>query len=469
MTPATPFRSTCAATLAALLAAGCATTEPSTDPQPTGFTVPAAYAGPVAEIEADGAPAPRPDDWPSLWDLFEPDHGLHDAAERALARNPDLAALATQLEELGYRVEQAEALRQPGVDFEAGVGQAETMPERGDDSSFNVGLDARWEIDLWGRLADQRAAAEADESAAAADLDAARRSIAAQAMQAWFELVTQARLHDLDRRQLESFQQTQDLILERFENGTGALRDLDLARTDTRLSQADLARQVEGLRRAGRNLEALAGSYPRALDPATLVLPDTAWSIRAGVPSDLIAQRPDVVAAWRRVEAADARVRVAETDRIPALVLTGSIGRRSSAVEDLFKSEFDVWSILGRLAQPVFDAGRRKAEVDASQARLRRAAAQYEGVLLDAFLEVENALDRDVQLAREEAEVSAALEAALRAEASTRLDYADGLVEFLDLLQTQRRVFNTESRLINLQNARRQNRVRLGLALGLGV
>ena len=183
----------------------------------------------------------------------------------------------------------------------------------------------------------------------------------------------------------------------------------------------------------------------------------------------MLTRRPDLEAAWQQVEAAGARVDVARAERLPLINLTGSYGRQSSALEDLVKSGFDVWALFGRLAQPLFDAGSREAAEGIRRAQQEQALATYQGRALVAFAEVENALDAEQRLAREEAEVASALEAARQAEQTTREDYENGLVEILSLLQVQRRVFTTEERLINLQNARRQNRVRLGLALGVGV
>jgi outer membrane protein TolC len=135
-------------------------------------------------------------------------------------------------------------------------------------------------------------------------------------------------------------------------------------------------------------------------------------------------------------------------------------------LKDIADSNFSVWSIAGNLAGPIFDGGRRRAELGAANARAKEAWANYQAIVLNAFREVEDALGSELYLKRQEQSLANALRAARSAESRIRRNYETGLTEILTLLDTQRRAFNTEQAFIDTKALRYKNRVVLALALG---
>lgn len=449
-----PRLTTC---LTALLLAACADL-PSTGDR-TSLALPVAYA-------ADAMPAPEVTD--SLLSLFD-NQALRSTVRRALTNNPDLQGARARLEEAGFNLRRSRAGLYPSLTGNASAGRRQSGGPVGvEDSNFSASLDARWEVDVWGRVRSGVTAAEADQAAAAADYAAARQSLAAQTMQAWFALVGATKSMELDQRRVQSFGSTQTLVDRRFELGRATLGEVSLSKTDLDNARADLESTRDRRDQAARQLRVLTGDYPDASLRAGS-WPSLRRSVPAGLPSDLLRKRPDIAAAYQRIRAADARVSVAHADLFPSFALTAGGGRQSTQLSDLARSSFDTWSLLADLTAPILDGGLRRAELGASGKRAEQAYRSYQGTVLDALREVEDALGSELYLAREENARQAALSAAQSAVDRTRRDYEAGINDFLSLLDAQRRVFTTEQRTINLHTARFNNRVSLALALGKGV
>jgi len=386
----------------------------------------------------DATQPPVPEVVSGLLTIFS-DARMRSYVDTALKKNPDLRESAARLEEAGFNTKVARSAALPTLTANAsGVRSQRTAfsAVSGMGNIFSTSLDAAWELDVWGRIRAGITAASSDRSAAAADYEAAKQSIAAQTMQAYFNLVATEKLLSLANRRFASFQKTQQLVDRRFERGVSNLGDVDLAR--------DAKHQ--------------AYSWP-----------SLQRSVPAGIPSDVLMKRPDIDAAYQRIRAADARVKVAHRDLYPNFSLTGSVGRQSSMLSQLADSNFNVWSFGGSIAAPLLDGGNRRAELGASNARAKQALASYQSIVLNAFREVEDALGSELYLRRQQSAHESALKAARRAEAGSRRNYEQGVVEILTLLESQRRSFDTEELLINTQSLRYQNRVSLALALGKGL
>lgn len=407
----------------------------------------------------------------SLGGLFG-DPALRKQMALSQKHNPDLAEAAARLEEAGFNTRSARAGLLPSLDFGAGASRSQTNSAGG---GFNFGsviterystsLDAQWEVDVWGRIRAGVAAAGANQQAFAADYEVARQSIAAQAAQAWFDLVAATKLRNLASERRDSFQSTFDLVNRRFELGTADLGELSLAKTDIENAKADISKQQNSRDQAARRLATLTGSYPDASRSAA-GWPTMNRSVAAGIPSTLLESRPDIFSAYMRIISADANVKVAHSELFPKFNLTGSGGQQSSSLRDLAKSDFTVWSIAANLSAPLIDGGRRRAELGAANARAKQALAAYRSTVLNAFREVENALGSELYLKKQEDSTASALEAARKAEERSLRNYESGIEEILTVLEAKRRRFTAEETLINLRNLRFQNRVALALALG---
>jgi len=417
----------------------------------------------------DASLAPVPEVKAGLLALF-PDTRMRAYVNRALAHNPDLKASAARLEEAGFNIKKARAPLTPSLNVGGGgsrsqsvIGGTATASNR-----FSASLDSQWEIDVWGRIRAGVSASAGDRNAAAADYASARESIAAQTMQAYFDLVAANKLLEMSGRRLASFQKSYKLVNRRFESGTGNLGDLDLAQTDVENTRAQLSQRKDARDQAARSLAVLTGSYPDAKSVVSS-WPSLQRGVKAGIPSALLMKRPDIDAAYQRIRAADSRVTVAHRDLYPKFSLTASGGNQSSTLKSLADANFNVWSIAAHLTAPLIDGGSRRAELGAANARAKQALANYQSTVLNAFREVENALGSERYLLSQEQATRKALTAARSAEARIQRNYETGLVEILTLLDTQRRSFSTEESLINTRALRYKSRVTLALALGKGL
>ena len=429
---------------------GCTTVPAPTRVNDAGL--PTSFEGPAPEA---------PEIASSLKTLFSAPE-LNRQIDRALRRNPDLRTAALRLEEAGFNTRRSKATLLPSLTANTSRSRSNTDFQ---EEVFTGTLDARWEVDLWGRLRAGVNAASLNETALSYDLRSAHQSIAAQTAQAWFNLVSETQLLRLTERSLKNFENTLSLVETRFEAGLVNLGDLDLARTDVETTRAQLAARRDERDKAARQLAALTGDYPSA-NRSAAHFPSLARSVRPGAPSTLLMKRPDIVAAYHRIRAADANVTVAHRDLYPSFTLTASTGQRSPTLRQLANSNFNTWSILANLSAPLLDGGSRRAELGSANSRAKQALSQYQATVLTALREVEDALGSDRYLASQEASTRLALKAARSAESRIQRNYESGLLEILSLLETQRRAFLTEEALINVRTLRFQNRVRLALASG---
>jgi len=406
------------------------------------------------------------------------DSNLVHMVETALLENFDLKAMKARVEAAREQSRMAGAARLPTVDARFGSsrqqqvfvglpipGAAGPLKTRYNTHQFN--LVANWELDIWGRVNSGNKAALADYLAATDDLQGARLSLIGQIVRSWFRLTESERQLELARRTADNFETTRAKVQERYEQGIRSPLELRLAKSNASSARALVALREAEVNDARRQLQALAGKYP----DGTLtggVLPDLSGEVPAGLPSELLQRRPDLLAARWRLEAAGYRVAEAKASLLPRLSLTASGGRTSNELEDLLENNFSIWSIAANAAQPIFQGGRLRANVRLNKALTKAEAAEYDSAVLNAFREVETALANEAILQRRERELADTSREANAAETLAQQRYEAGLEPFTTLLETQRRALEAESQLIAVRRVRLDNRIALHLALGGG-
>ncbi|RKY16349.1 MAG: hypothetical protein DRQ55_18160, partial [Planctomycetota bacterium] len=368
--------------------------------------------------------------------------------QQALLANPDLTRAAS-------RVAEARALAVVvGADLlprlEAGLAAARTktnfvgLPVGGDGlptsrfSSYELSLGASWELDLWGRLADREEAALARADAAYVDLQGVRLSLAGAVLRAGLRLLEAQAQRDLAERSAESWRENDALVQRRYRQGL--VPALAARQVGTSLAGA-LARVAERRRNeqdASIALSVLLGAPPELRLDAGQAFPALREELPAGLPVTLLARRPDLVAAERRLMAAELDGEAARKDFYPRLVLTGAVGTSSDQLSDLLDGDFGVWSIAGNLLQPIFEGGRLRAGVELADARAAAALADFASTLLTALGEVQSALLAEELLAEVEAALAQASEHATVARQLAADRYRSGLTDLLTLLDVQR-------------------------------
>ncbi|NNM30701.1 MAG: efflux transporter outer membrane subunit, partial [Akkermansiaceae bacterium] len=337
-------------------------------------------------------------------------------------------------------------------------------------NSFGASLDVNWELDVWGRLRAGQAAAIADAQAQAADLAAARTSLASQIAKAWFAAAEAAEQVALAETELKVRKDTVEAVRGRFELALfeegGSASQLRLVETELSTARANLAFWEGERERVRRQLDILAGRYPDGSQAGPGTLPRIPSQPPAGLPSELLLRRPDILAAERRFAAAGRRERAAHLARFPSFALTGSLGTTTNRLREVLDSDFGVWSMGAGVAAPILD-GRRLLEGERiARSDERQALAVLQQTVLDAFGEVEQALVADRFLARR----IDALEEATRLSADASLaageDYVGGSGNVLTLLSAQSRRIQAASQLVTVRRLRLDNRINLHLALG---
>ena len=421
-----------------------------------------------AQFNAARARAPVADGW--LVDFKNPT--LKALVREALENNPDIRLTAARLKAAVAEARIAGAARQPQVNAVFAASRTKRSSSAGFKlntsraNRFGPSLDLSWELDVWGRLADTRAAALLDADQAAANLDAARLSLAANTAKSWFN-AAEARLQVLLAEQtLESYRKNLAVLEDGLRRGLVQALDVRLMRTSVENARNNLAlrqRQQDAARRA---LEVLVGRYPKNELEVMAALPSIDAPVPSGLPSELLERRPDIVAAQRKFHATHRRVSAARKELLPKISLTSSVGTSSDELKDVLDVNHNVWSLASNLTQPLFSGGRLRAQVD--RARALREEARYEFVrtALTAFQEVETSLAAEVFLKKQETALRASAFEARQAEALALADYQRGLVEIISVLEAQRRSFDAQRSLISVQNERLQNRLDLYLALG---
>jgi len=453
--------------LSAAMLAACATSPPVADP-PADLAVPAnwvASSRPTAELTAD---------W---WTTFG-DAELDAYVARCLEQNRDVQAAFARLRAATAAREQQAGAAWPEVDagFDAqrarrvfvgfpfgGGGVPSTTV-----TTYGLSLNVRWELDVWGRIAAQDAAAIADAEAASATFAGAQLSLAGQACRAWFAAVEANEQRALAAATVAAFRATADDVRDRYRRGVRPALDVHQAATNLANAEATLAQRDEALQRALRQLDVLAGRYPDGRTALPAALPTAVPPIPAALPGELLQRRPDLVAAERRLAAAGCRVDAARAALYPRLSLTGSGGTTSEELDDLVDDDFRVWSIGTNLLAPLFRGGALRADVRRHEALAAEAAAAYAGTTLAAFAEVENVLATDGQLQARTDALERAATHATAARDLARSRYQSGLADFLTVADSQRQSFLASAARLTATRQRLENRIDLFLALGGG-
>ncbi|MCB1065765.1 MAG: efflux transporter outer membrane subunit [Verrucomicrobiae bacterium] len=392
----------------------------------------------------------------------------------AVDQNYDLSAAAARVRQAYSRLRIAGADALPQVDTSLDVARSQNLRGAAFQTvranTFNFGLDVSWEADLWGRVANLKRAAAADFDASSADYRAARFSLAANTAKTALELVESERQIALSRENLTSLKTNLDILDRKLEAGDADDRtalEISLSRADIARGQANIAQQQREADGARRLLETLMGGYPKGTLEALGDLPKVRRSIPAGLPSELLLRRPDLVAAERRVDARVNEVDAARKALLPAIRLTSGAGTSTTReFTDLFNIQNLVWNIGSNFAQPIFEGGRLRAQIALSEAERDEIVANYAETALDAFREVETTLAAEGHFLNQQSALEEAVTEADRAEQLSLSQYEKGLVDIITLLESQRRAFDARSALLSIRRQRLANRIDLYLALG---
>jgi NodT family efflux transporter outer membrane factor (OMF) lipoprotein len=453
------------AAAATLVLAGCASA-PDVPQRPAlpvadAFPLQAAPPGGTASAAATAASA-------LAWPQFVADERARRLVQAALQSNRDLRVAVLNVEQAraALGVQRADRLPSVGVGLSASRGSS---AGGGTASSYAAGLQlSSFELDLFGRVKSLSDAAAARYLASEEGRRAAQLSLVATVVQADLALRGSEELLALTRRTLASREASTVLVKRRFELGAAAEPELRAAESLVAAARVAIA-ALERQRQLDHNALVLLLGQPLPADlPAAAPLAATAFAeLPAGLPSEVLLQRPDVRQAEQALAAAQANIGAARAAFFPRISLTASLGLASPQLSTLFDGA-GAWSLGGQLLQPLFDGGRNRANLAVAEAQRDITVAQYEKAVQSAFREVADALAGRATLgAQLQAQQAQAAAEARRLELVERL-LAGGAASALDRLDAERSALAAQQAVVQLQLAQAQNAVQLYRVLGGG-
>jgi len=389
---------------------------------------------------------------------------LSDFIDEALSHNPSLQQTLITLRQAQVAIKSAES--QDNLNIDASLSGAKGEQS---DTSFTGSLSVSWELDLWQKIADGVTAANLDAASARASYQSARDSLAASVIRSYIEVITQQNLLAIERQRLQVLENQEAIILTRYRTGLGDLDDLDTARTSSASTRATIAQYEYALAASKRTLAVLLGRQEQSLPElhSNVSYPDVLVPLTS-VPDQDLARRPDLQAAYFTIKASEHNVDVAYKALLPSINLSAALTDTASSASDaLFTNP--LWSLLGQITAPLFQGGELRAQVDTAELNALTAWWQYKETLLNAVQETQDAIDNERTLTARIRFTAEAIDNAQRSVQSTSGDYRQGLADILDLLSVYNTRFDLQAQQVELRASQLQNRIDLGLALGLGV
>jgi outer membrane protein, multidrug efflux system len=478
-------------TAACLTLAGCAIKQP---PSGAGILTSAAREQIPSQWSGSHRNGPVAPNWISTFG----DPELTRIVEEGIVRNPDLKAAAARVEASRYAVRVAAASLYPRIAMK-GLGERQGQELHGDidrgieppslggipgvdngggsaldtsvDSSsqrwvYGLGVGAAWEADVWGRVRSKKAAAQAESDALAADYEFARQSLAAAVARAYFSTIEASQQAANAQEILTYYGEALKLADVRKEQGHAS--DFDLAQIKARAASARDALYVAQAARAQaiRAIQVVTSHYPTGRLETRSTFPDQPRAVPAGLPSQLLERRPDVIAAERRFAAAFHRLNEARAARLPRFALSTTAGLGTAQLSGVGTLDAVTWSLAAGITQPIFFGGELKAAQDIRTAEQKAAAASYTGTALRAFEDVENALANDYYLGKREGALVDVVENSSTTVKLGGQQLEQGQIDTFTTLRLAGENLAAKIELTQIRASRLRERVNLHLALG---
>ena len=399
--------------------------------------------------------------------------------DEALSSNASLQQSLITLRKAQVAIDSAKADRNLNVDASFSASKSETTNSNASTSSstssnsispsYSASMNVSWELDLWQKISDGISAANLDAASARASYQSARDSLVANVVRSYIDVLTQQQLLNIEQSRLTVLENNEAVILKRYSTGLGSLDDLDTARTSSANTRATIAQYENALLTAKRTLAVLLGRQNQSLNELNtqVSFPDVLLPLTT-LPKQDLARRPDLQAAFYALKATEFEVGVAYKALLPSISLSASLSDNASTPSQaLFTNP--LWSLLGQMTAPLFQGGALRAQVEDAKLTSANAWWQYRETLLTAVQETQNALDSETALSARISHTNVALANAERSVSTIEGQYRQGLADILDLLSVYDTRFNLQAQAVELHAQKLQNRIDLGLALGLGV
>jgi len=417
-----------------------------------------------------------PDNW---WRLFN-DSDLNRLVDRALAANTELAAAKARVDTSRALVGVDRARMFPTLDLNgsAGINRSSEQATTGnlptgisidlDNQRYRGSFDLSYDPDLWGRNKRLLESSTAQAAAAEALYDAQRLGVATEVARQYFLLRGLDSQETVLRDTIKSRQETLDLQKSKADAGLIDHLSTTQAKTELELANNDLALVERQRGSAEHALAVLCGARPSDFSLGSKAAKSSIPNIRAGLPAEVLARRPDVRAAEQQLRSANARIGVAEAAFYPNFAISASGGFESLEAKDFLNWENRILQLGAGVAAPIFDGGSNRANFDAAVAQRDEALAQYKTTLLTALREVEDAITDLKGIARSRAALQQALNSSRDTQRIAQERYDKGLSSYLEVVEAGRTVLRVELVLVQQEAQHRITLAALAKALGGG-
>ncbi|MFJ4376206.1 efflux transporter outer membrane subunit [Pseudomonas japonica] len=435
------------------------------------------YERPAAPVASEWPAPPSETDATLPWASFFKDAQLKALIGEALQHNRDLrvALLTIDKARAQYRISRAELL--PALDATASASSQRTPADLAADGragtghryEAGVGL-AAYEVDFFGRVRSLNAQALETYLQSVEAQRSAQIALVAEVASAYYQLQADLQLLALSRQTLESRQQSYLTTRSSYQEDVATELDLSQAQSTVRTAQASEARYQRLVAQDRNALVLLVGRplLPEQLAAATPEALALDASLPGGLPSQVLTQRPDILAAEHALKAANANVGAARAAFFPSISLTASAGGASRQLGDLFAGGQGAWSFVPSINLPIFDWGRNQANLEVARVQTAIEVANYQKAIQVAFQEVADGLVARRELDRQVTAQGLLVKANERSYGLAEARYATGVDTYLNSLDAQRNLFAAQQELVSTQLARGQNLIALYKALGGG-
>ncbi len=401
------------------------------------------------------------------WELFQDPH-LVSLIDTGLKNNKDVLIAASRVEEARLVVGYTKADQWPAIGY-TGDASRRDLNIMGNENAFNnfsaLG-NLNWEIDFWGKYRRATESARADLLATGFAQRVVQVSLISEIANTYFLLLNYNAKLEISKQTLNTRQEGLRIMNSKFEHGTIPQIDLNQAEIQEAIAAAAVPTFIRAVAQTEHALSILLGQNPGPLSSKAKLRDEQAPEIPAGIPSELLERRPDVMQAEYSLAAQNARIGIAQAMRFPSISLTGSLGMASGDLSTFLSSP--AWSIAGGITGPILNFGKNKRRVEIEKQRTEQALLNYEYAVLQSFREVEDAL---VEIQTIEQELQAVLRQKEAAENAVMLSherYHEGVTSYLEVLDSDRSQFNADLAAADTYQRYLNAHVKLYKALGGG-
>lgn len=379
----------------------------------------------------------------------------------ALTHNPSLQQTLLTLKMAEQQLTVTYSNQWPSIS-----GGVSTNKTQDNATAYTGSIDATWTLDIWQQLANASEAEQANFAATTYAYQGAKDLLVANIMQAYLALVQFNQLIAIESQRVAVYKTNENIIVDRYRKGLISLNELDTAQSNTQSSQANLVDYQAQYQSSLRNLSLLTGVTKNKIS-YQVNFPNVIIPLEE-IDARNIGRRPDLQQAYQNILSSQYQHKVAYKALLPNLSLTGSLSNTSGNLhEALFGSS--AWALLGQLTTPIFNRGKLTSAAEIAKLTAEQSYWAFQEKLLAAVNEVENAIAQEEAITKRLALTKSALMSAKRSEDTYTARYKQGTTSLIDLLQVQQQTFSLQAQVTQLTYEKLNNRILLGLALGLGV